>query len=614
MSKKQDKNKTSNTLDKELKKVGGTLSPKELEQIRKRLGISVDIIKEAAQEAEIKIKVSPVKNKPSAVTAPTPAPAPAPVAFQQLLNQPKPTEPVAPTPEPERVAPEPERLAPAPVVFQQLLNQPKLTERIAPTPEPVAPTPEPVAPEPKPGLTDAEKLYYKNQLFEINADTGDSSVIDINIENLVNQENQNKFNYLVQDVLSKTVREVNKNLAKENNIKYLSNLQGFDEVINFTSNLSNSLLADSGIGGYLAMSGQGEAAKNLEKGVKSMLGQGDSMSYNWQKWFDGELADKYANLKEITNPEDAKQIHKIDEEFAKQFVENYLKPRFDSSKSMSEFISYIDVKEGEQNILQTQTLSNRLKQLAEGKTDAFLSQLTSKPTNTDLYAYVVNDLNPYLSSVRAEYGEEAFLQFMTPDQLADQLTKSIDPLKTPEAWDETLKQYGIDSTNKSIDEVRDLILQTTRTAPAEDIRESIKKLNEKKTTPTQKNLGIDYIQRTTDDVSKSTGKETALYGLFKTSGYGGTEEEFYKNFMPDVTEEDKELMSGVLGKDKSKLGFNIDTSDPFAAIGSLESLFGDKVKTVSTEEKPDYFSLFGEAEKKDGQFSSKDSTFNIFDF
>jgi hypothetical protein len=84
--------------------------------------------------------------------------------------------------------------------------------------------------------------------------------------------------------------------------------------------------------------------------------------------------------------------------------------------------------------------------------------------------------------------------------------------------------------------------------------------------------------------------------------------------MPDVTEEDKELMSGVLGKDKSKLGFNIDTSDPFAAIGSLESLFGDKVKTVSTEEKPDYFSLFGEAEKKDGQFSSKDSTFNIFDF
>ena len=259
-------------------------------------------------------------------------------------------------------------------------------------------------------------------------------------------------------------------------------------------------------------------------------------------------------------------------------------------------------------------MSNKIKQLAEGKTDAFLSQLTSKPTNADLYAYVVNDLNPYLSSVREKYGEEAFLEFMTPEQLADQLTKSIDPLKTPEAWDTTLKQYGIDGTNKTVEEVRNLILQTTRTAPAEEIRSSIEKLNEQKKTPTQKNLGIDYIQRATDDVAKSTGKETALYGLFKTSGYGGTEEEFYKEFMPDASEEDKQLMSGTLGKNKSKLGLNIDTSDPFAAISSLDSFFGDKTKTEATEEKPDYFSLFGEAEKKTDQFSSQDSAFNIFNF
>jgi hypothetical protein len=548
------KNNTDKKLDKQLDKVGGSLSEKELEQIKKKLGISGGV-REAAQEAGIKLGDSLVKDKP------TPAPTPKP------------------------------------------------TGSTAPVPKPTGST----APVPKPGLTDAEKQYYKNQLFDTGTETGDRSVIDINIENLINEENQKKFNYLVQDVLAKTVREVNKNLAKQNNIKYLSNLQGFDEVINFTSNLSNSLLADSGIGGYLAMSGQGAAAKNLEKGVKSMLGQGDSMTYNWQKWFDGELADRYTNLKEITNPADAKQIHQVDENFAKQFVEGYLKPRFDTSKSMSEFISYIDVKEGEQNILQTQALSNKLKQLAEGKTDAFLSQLTSKPTNADLYAYVVNDLNPYLSSVREQYGEEAFLEFMTPEQLADQLTKSIDPLKTPEAWDTTLKQYGIDGTNKTVEEVRNLILQATRTAPAEDIRKSIGELNEKKVTPTQENLGVDYIQRATDDVAKSTGKETALYNLFKSSGYGGTEEAFYKDFMPDATEEDKELLSGVLGKDKSKLGFNIDTSDPFAAISSLESLFGDKV-TTTTEEKPDYFSLFGEAEKKVSQSSSKDSTFNIFDF
>ena len=538
MSKKD----TNKKLDRELGKVGGTLSAKELEQIKEKLGISRGV-QNAAKDLGIKISDSITKDKPE----PKPAPQ------QPAPQQPAPQQPTAQQPAPQQ-----------PTAQQSVAQQPTVQQ--------------PEAPKPPPGLTDAEKQYYKDLLFGAGNKTGDRSIIDINIETLVNQENQKKFNYLVQDVLAKTVREVNKNLAKENNTKYLSNLKGFDEVINFKSNLSDSLLADSGIGGYLAMSGQGSAAKSLEKGVQSMLGQGNSMSYNWQKWFDGELANRYENIKEIANPEDAKQIHQVDKNFAKQFIEGYLKPRFDSSKSMSEFISYMDVKEGEQNILQTQTLSNRLKQLGEGKTDRFLSQLTSKPTNADLYAYVVNDLNPYLSSVREEYGEEAFLQFMTPDQLADKLTKSIDPLKTPEAWEETLKQYGIDSTNKSVEEVRNLILQTTRTAPAEEIRSSIEKLNEQKKTPTQKNLGIDYIQRATDDVAKSTGKETALYGLFKTSGYGGTEEEFYKEFMPDASEEDKQLMSGTLGKNKSKLGLNIDTSDPFAAISSLDSFFGDKPK------------------------------------
>ena len=244
------KNNTDKKLDKQLDKVGGTLSAKELEQIKQKLGITGGV-REEAKDAGIKIGDSLVKDKP----------------------EPKPT-----------------------------------GSSTKPTGSSTKPTGS-TAPSSEPGLTDVEKQYYKNQLFDTGTETGDRSVIDINIENLINEENQKKFNYLVQDVLAKTVREVNRNLAKQNNIKYLSNLQGFDEVINFTSNLSNSLLADSGIGGYLAMSGQGAAAKNLEKGVKSMLGQGDSMTYNWQKWFDGELADRYTNLKEITNPEDAKQIH-----------------------------------------------------------------------------------------------------------------------------------------------------------------------------------------------------------------------------------------------------------------------------------------------------------------
>lgn len=550
-------------------------------------------------------------------------------------------------------------------------------------------------------LTDAERQAFRDTFLGIGKTTG-KAPIDATIEQIVNQENQNKFNVLVQDVLTKTIQEVNKARQKESTLGFLGGLPGFDEVVNLKANLSNSLLGDSGIGGYLAISGQGDVAKGLEKGVQSMLGLGNSVSYNWQKWFDEELATKYANLQEVADPADAKKVYKIDQAFSKQFVDEYLKPRFDNSKSMSEFISYMDVKEDEQNVLQTQTVSNKLKELGIEKADVFLTQLASgsigyfdpefyfnpagakekeglytkqktdvaaawnqakttpsktinglswdqwaykygldlkdkeqfaklhyevvgkplgydpssdKPTNVDLYNYINNELTPYLASAKEAFGDSVFLQFMTPDQLADQLLRSIDPLKTPEAWDKTLKQYGIDGTGKTIDEVKRLILEATRTAPAENIRESLRELNEKKITPTQKNLGIEYIQRESDDVTKSTGKETALYSLFKNSGYGGTEDEFYRDFMPDVNKEDQDLITGVLKGDKSKLGFNIDTSDPFASIASIESFFSDSTSKPSvTKDQPDYFSLFGEAEKKASQTSTSSSPFDIFNF
>jgi hypothetical protein len=547
------------------------------------------------------------------------------------------------------------------------------------------------------GLTDAEKQSFRDTVLGVGSSTG-KAPIDATIEQIVSQENQNKFNYLVQDVLKNTISEVNKARQKEGSYDIYAGIPGFDEIANFKSTLSNSLLGDSGVGGYLTMAGQGKAVKELEKGMQSLLGAKDSVSYNWQKWFDESLASKYENLTQITDPKDAKNTYAIDKEFAKTFVNDYLKPRFDNSKSMSEFVSYIDVEDKEQNILQTQTVSNKLKELGMQKANSFIGQLATqskgyfdpnfyfdpagddskaglyatqkaditsaweqakakadtlidgmtweqwgykygldinnkeqfaklhyevlgkskgfdpssdKPTNTDLFNYIDNELTPYLSTAKEAFGDSVFLQFMTPDQLADQLTSKLDPLKTPEAWNEALKKYGIDGTNKSIEDVKALILSATRTAPAEEIRNSIKLLNEQKETPTQKNLGIEYIQRNTDDVAKSSGKETPLYNLFKNSGYGGTEDEFYTDFMPDVDRAEQQTISDALKGKTGGMSFGIDTSDPFAAIGSIESLFAeDKEQTIKDTQENSYFTLFGDAEK---EAEDKDSSpFNIF--
>jgi parvulin-like peptidyl-prolyl isomerase len=67
MSKKD----TNKKLDRELGKVGGTLSAKELEQIKEKLGISRGV-QNAAKDLGIKISDSITKDKP----APKPAPKP----------------------------------------------------------------------------------------------------------------------------------------------------------------------------------------------------------------------------------------------------------------------------------------------------------------------------------------------------------------------------------------------------------------------------------------------------------------------------------------------------------------------------------------------------------
>lgn len=552
------------------------------------------------------------------------------------------------------------------------------------------------------GLTDLEKQKLRDSFLGIRGATGPAPV-DASIEQVVSQENQKKFNYLVENVLKNTITEVNKARQKESSLDLLRSLPGFDEVYSFKSNLADSLLGDTGIGGFLSLTGQGDSQKNIEKGIGSLLGgTNNSVTYNWQKWFDEQIVNKYENLEEITNPENAKEILKIDQDFAKSFVNDYLKPRFDNSKSMSEFISYMNVTEDEQNILQTQTVSNKLKELATQKTLSFLGELSKNtigrfdsefyynpdptgvssqksdlykaqknkvsadweqakknpnakvngipwaqwaykyginlnnknqfarlhyeiigkqngfdpssdmPTQADLDAFIQNNLTPYLAEASESFGDNVFLQFVAPDQLADQLVSSIDPLKTPEEWTKVLKDYGIDDTNKSVDEVKDLILEATRTIPAADIRERILELNKKNITPTQSELGIEYIERKEDDVKKETKGDTALYQLFKSAGFPGSEDDFYSQFMTDTSKEEQQALTGILsGKG---LGFDLDLSDPFAALGSLENLdtmfsgTGDKTEPSTS----DYFSLFNTDEETESKLKSDTSLSGMF--
>ena len=566
------------------------------------------------------------------------------------------------------------------------------------------------------GLTDAERQKLRDSYLGAPGIEGPLPV-DATLEQLVNQQTQKKFQFLVEDVLSKTLNEVTKARQREQQLDFMRAIPGFDEIYSARSSVKDSILGDSGLGGFLSLMGT-EERKRYEGSVESMLGiSNDSMSYNWQKWFDEQLTQRYETLEEVMNPADAKEAIKVDREFAKTFIDDYLRPRFDNSKSMSEFISYMNLREDEQNVLQTQTTSNKLRQLATEKINSFVGELAKAskgvfdpnfyfepekfvtdsakanlyktqaaevsrdweaaqkdpstkingltweqwgyqygvdlknkndfaklhyevvgknkgfdpsadmPNIMDLNEFIYNNLTPYLEARKEEFGDRVFLPFLTPDQLATQLVSSLDPMRTPEAWDAVMERYGISGQGKTVDEVKNLILEVTRTVPAADIRDRLLELNKKDLKPTQERLGVEYIQRESDYKKEENKGETALYRLFKQSGFGGTEDEFYRDFMSDTSREEQKLISGLLsGKDES---LRMDFSDPFAALESVErfgSLFETKPQTKETDkdkekQETSYFRLYGDDSdklKKDpslaGMFDSFGSGSTLFGF
>jgi hypothetical protein len=70
---------------------------------------------------------------------------------------------------------------------------------------------------------------------------------------------------------------------------------------------------------------------------------------------------------------------KIDAQFARDFIDEYLIPRFDQSKSMDEFVEYLDVRQEEQNPFQTQDIMNAAKLVADVRAKSYLDQIKATP-------------------------------------------------------------------------------------------------------------------------------------------------------------------------------------------------------------------------------------------
>jgi hypothetical protein len=499
----------------------------------------------------------------------------------------------------------------------------------------------------------------------LNQAVGEKAIVDVK-----------KFGALTQDVLKQTIEEMKKAKAREQELAIFSSFDSFKEIADINKDLTNSILGDSGIGGVLSFMGGSKAEKSLEKSLRGITGINNEITYNWQQWFDNTLKTKYQEDLELgLTKEEAEERVKIQGEFARDFIDKYLIPRFNESRSMNEFVEYLDVRQSEQNPFQTQDILNAVKLVADLRAQQYIDQLKQTPDryfDSNFYfnptgdkaregAYAnqvatvaadweaakrgdsywasqayrfgvnVNDkdafarmhfqvkgqgqgydaaddilnatkvseqiYNQILPALKKEALAQGtiFGQFIRPEEFADEMLKGLNP-DDKQTWNEVLEKYGLSEFSGNINELRDYITEAVRTGSAQEIREQIKYLNERKEKPTQEILGVTYIQREEDYRPTASGDETELYKIFQSAGFQGSEDDFYDNFFPDIDRSEQIALTKA-GTNQALKTTGLDFSDPFASLGTIESFFGEaKDTTERVPSRTSYFTIDDEDE------------------
>lgn len=300
-------------------------------------------------------------------------------------------------------------------------------------------------------MTDAEYQQYRDNVLGIEGDTILGKTVGTELA-AKDKQAQQQFGSLTSDSLKKAADELVKAKARERDLEFYKGLEGFNEVMTINETIANSLLGDSGIGGILGFVTNPEKAKeSLEESLSKATGipSLNGVSYNWQKWFDEQLAGNYEKGITVQDPTDPTKTYTLTADFAKRYVDEYLKPRFDNSKSMSEFISTLQVQQQDKNIFDVQKSFAKLKDVAALRAQAYLDNVYSTaPLNFDAAFYMnpTGNFTPDDPKV-ARYQEQV-------DQVARdwETARRNGEAKAPGtdwSWNQWAYHYGLDPNDKN---------------------------------------------------------------------------------------------------------------------------------------------------------------------
>ena len=264
---------------------------------------------------------------------------------------------------------------------------------------------------------------------------------------------QKMFGALSSDSLKQAAFQLQQAKLKEQEFDFYSGLPGLNEVLTVNESIANSILGDTGVGGIFGWMGDtGKQQENLEKSLFAATGvpSRSNSVYNWQKWFDEELLKRYEGGLEVTDQLDEDVVYNIDAEFAQDYIDRYLKPRFDTSRSMSEFVSYMDVKQNEQNVFQTQSALDSLRDIADVRAKAYLDGIKSAdPLNFNAEFYWNPQGNFAEGNPKIERYERQKNELTADWETAKTKGETEKVPGTEYTWNQWAYEYGLDPNDKN---------------------------------------------------------------------------------------------------------------------------------------------------------------------
>tara|TARA_Y100001937_G_scaffold127023_1_gene197887 strand:- start:1825 stop:4695 length:2871 start_codon:yes stop_codon:yes gene_type:complete len=272
-----------------------------------------------------------------------------------------------------------------------------------------------------------------------------------------------RFAALNQNILKDSIEELKKAKLKEQELEMMQGFGTFSEIFDINKTLTDSLLNDTGIGGYLPFAGgsSGFDAEKLEDQFKGLTGVRNEVVYNWQKWFDDSIKEKYQQDLDLGfSLDEVEDNIKIQKDFAESYITDYLQPRFDESRSMNEFVEYLDVRQEEKNPFQTQDLLDALKEVGQLNAETFLDKLKKDANDAGEGRgfnsnYYFNPTKQVIGGESVDYvkdNERYITQRDTVEADWEQARKKPDEKIAGLGYDTTWRaqayRYGLDVNNK----------------------------------------------------------------------------------------------------------------------------------------------------------------------